>query len=243
LIEGQGMPMTPVMAASEHNVPACPADVLSPELALVDPFLRAAAQQEQIADVADRLPRMVSTAAPPPTIGHDRFITLARAVEAADWSEPSSRDRRSRSWRLVAAVASVTILGLLLVDVRVRLERTPVAGRTSAIGMSGVGDAPTVQDARPLRSPTTEIRGGSQSRRFAWAPIDNASGYHVEFFRGPLRVLARNTSESQITIPAHWRLDRRRESLVPGDYRWYVWPIMSGRRAARAIVQAQLVVR
>jgi len=235
--------MTPMVAASEHNVPACPAYVLSPELALVDPSLRAAAQQERIADVADRVPRMVSTAVPPLTVGHERFITLARAVEAVDWPEPSSRDRRSRSWRLVVAVASVTILGLLLVDVRVPLERTPAAGRASAIGMSGAGDAATAQVAQPRRSPTPEIRVGSQSRRFAWAPIDNASGYHVEFFRGPLRVLARNTSESQITIPAHWRVDRRRESFVPGDYRWYVWPIMSGQRASRAIVQAELAVR
>ena len=239
--------MTQLVATSEHNVSECwDEDLLSPELALVDPSLRAAAQK-RIPDVTDRALRSLPTASPPLSNGHERFITLARAVEVADGSERSSRDRRSQSWRLVAGVASVTVLGLLLVDVRAPLDKTPASGKPSAIAMSG--DATTAQDAQPRRSPTPEARNGSsvrtppQSRRFALAPVDNASGYHVEFFRGSSRVLARNTHQSQITIPAEWGLDGRRESLVPGEYRWYVWPIISGRRAARAIVQAELAVR
>jgi len=240
--------MTQLVATSEHNVSECwDEDLLSPELALVDPSLRAAAQK-RIPDVTDRALRSLSTASPPLSNGHERFITLARAVEVADGSERSSRDRRSQSWRLVAGVASVTVLGLLFVDVHAPLDKTPASGKPSAIAMS-TGDATRAQDAQPRRSPTPEVRNGSsvrtppQSRRFAWAPVDNASGYHVEFFRGSSRVLARNTHQSQITIPAEWGFDGRRESLVPGEYRWYVWPIISGRRAARAIVQAELAVR
>src|SRR6186713_2011046 len=107
--------MTQLVATSEHNVSECwDEDLLSPELALVDPSLRAAAQKRT--DVTDRALRSLSTANSPLGNGHERFITLARAVEVADGSERSSRDRRSQSWRLVAGVASVTVLGLLLVD-------------------------------------------------------------------------------------------------------------------------------
>ena len=75
---------------------------------------------------------------------------------------------------------------------------------------------------------------------------DNAAGLldgaHVEFFRGSSRVLARNTHQSQITIPAEWGFDGRRESLVPGEYRWYVWAVRGPKRATTAVVQAKLVV-
>src|SRR4029079_10708665 len=113
------VPMTLSMAVSEPIASRCGnEDVLSTELVLIDPLLRAAAQ-ERVPAVPGRIPRAVSTADPPRTNGHERFVTLAKAVDTADRSKPSHRDRRSRSWRGVAGVASVTILGLLLVDMHV----------------------------------------------------------------------------------------------------------------------------
>jgi hypothetical protein len=80
-------------------------------------------------------------------------------------------------------------------------------------------------------------------RRFAWAPADGASGYHVEFFLGKSLVFAADTKGPQITIPAKWKFDRREHRFEPVAYRWYVWPIVLGKRTSRAVVQARLVVR
>lgn len=85
---------------------------------------------------------------------------------------------------------------------------------------------------KPARKP--------EPQRFAWAPVPNASGYHVELFLGSSRVFEADTSRPTLTIPARWRFGGRSRSLEHGDYRWYVWPVLGGQRAARAIVQARL---
>jgi hypothetical protein len=75
------------------------------------------------------------------------------------------------------------------------------------------------------------------------SPTEGASGYHVELFRGTSRVFAEDTKRPEIVIPAKWTLGGRKFRLEPVAYRWYVWPVVSGRRASRAVVQARLVVR
>jgi len=82
----------------------------------------------------------------------------------------------------------------------------------------------------------------SGARRLAWAPVAGASGYHVELFDGRSRVFSADTRRPEIVVPATWRLDGRTHRLAPGEYRWYVWPVASGRRATQAIVQARLDV-
>jgi hypothetical protein len=79
-------------------------------------------------------------------------------------------------------------------------------------------------------------------RRFAWAPSPAASAYHVEFFRGSSRVFAEETQEPQVVVPARWTFEGSRRSLLPGQYTWYVWPIVGGRRAAAAVVQATVSI-
>jgi hypothetical protein len=82
-----------------------------------------------------------------------------------------------------------------------------------------------------------------QTRRFAWAPVPRATSYHVEFFRGSTRVFSASTTRAEIAIPKRWRFRGRAQSLEPGDYRWYVWPVFRGSgRAAAASVQARLRV-
>jgi hypothetical protein len=86
------------------------------------------------------------------------------------------------------------------------------------------------------------LKNRPQPRRFAWASTLGASAYHVELFRGNTRVFAGDTKDSQIAVPADWTLNGRRHVLSPGEYRWYVWPIVGGKRAPAAIVQAKLTV-
>jgi hypothetical protein len=80
------------------------------------------------------------------------------------------------------------------------------------------------------------------SRRFAWAPTDGASAYHMELFEGNTLIFAAGTRRPEITIPAKWRFNRRVFRFDSLEYRWYVWPIVSGERTSQAVVQARLVV-
>jgi hypothetical protein len=87
------------------------------------------------------------------------------------------------------------------------------------------------------------ISAPSLARRFAWAPVPRAAGYHVEFFRGSTRVFAASTRRAEIALPRRWRFRGRSQSLEPGDYRWYVWPVFRETgRAPAASVQARLRV-
>jgi len=79
-------------------------------------------------------------------------------------------------------------------------------------------------------------------QRFAWAPSVGASRYHVELFRNSSKVFEADTENPALTIPARWIVDGRERSFEPGEYRWYVWPVTSGIRASKAIVQAKLVI-
>lgn len=98
---------------------------------------------------------------------------------------------------------------------------------------------PSTNAGRPRR-PSQGIR--VPSRRFAWAPSPGASGYHVELFRGSALIFRAETKKPEVLIRRRWRLNGRDRRLEPGAYRWYVWPLVDGRRKAKAIVQAKVVV-
>jgi hypothetical protein len=115
--------------------------------------------------------------------------------------------------------------------------------RNKPVRNKPVRNKPVRNEAVPSR-PTGSSRSTKPSapRRFAWAPVDRASGYHVEFFRGAALVFSADTERPALSIPSSWSLNGRRHTLQPGEYRWYVWPLISGRRASAAVVQAKLVV-
>jgi len=97
----------------------------------------------------------------------------------------------------------------------------PAAGSTSPAGGSGAPAA---------------------TRRFAWAPVAGAIGYHVELFRGAERVLVKETKEPVLELGQTWRYQGRTLTLTPGEYRWYVWSVTKSGRATQAVVQAKLTV-
>ena len=54
--------------------------------------------------------------------------------------------------------------------------------------------------------------------------------------------LLRETVRPTLELGTSWRHEGRVVRLTPGQYRWYVWPVTSGGRAAKAIVQARLAI-
>lgn len=136
-----------------------------------------------------------------------------------------------------------------------------LAGTAFLVGSRVDGETPTAAPLLPTAEPqppaarTVTSEGANQpsararppstgvgTRRFAWPPVAGATGYHVELFKGPALAFRDETTKPEILIPRRWRFDGRLRRLEPGEYRWYVWAVVNGRRTASAIVQAKLVV-
>ena len=203
---------------------------ITPELALVDPKLGEWARE--------RLP------APPDTLEALRFAQARPAPEAARAGQRTRRWRR----RFVTAAGLLVVLAgtAFLVGSRADVDEQPASPPPAIAEPQPPAAAPPA--AKPANEPAARTRparrsvGVARARRFAWPPVAGASGYHVELFKGSTLVFRSNTKKPQILIRRRWRFNGRRRSLEQGAYRWYVWPLVGGRRKAKAIVQAKLVV-
>lgn len=223
--------------------------VLSPELVLVDAALAARVRLElpPPADTLARLDALIETSRMASLARRNMEAPRGRAPELVA-TRPTTRVARRRSRAFAGGVAAgAALFCALLLGVRVDLRGSPAGADTSSgdVPAAVVPPTPTSEEAtipQPRIDPTPRTTEPAP-QRFAWAPAPDASGYHVELFRGSAKVFESDTTQPSVTVPARWKYDGRRDSLRPGDYRWYVWPLVSGRRAARAIVQARLVVR
>lgn len=112
---------------------------------------------------------------------------------------------------------------------------------------ASVKPKPKTTTARPKAAATPPKKTAAapapaETRRFAWAPVDGAVGYHVELFKGADRVLEKETTEPVLELGPSWRYAGRETRLTPGSYRWYVWPVTKSGRSTEAVVQATLDV-
>src|SRR6476660_4623680 len=123
-------------------------EVVSPELALVDPELAAAAR------VSLPDPRAAGGRNGPPARAqvddaNGRARTaLSNAALAVD-DEHGSPTHAGRSWRVLIGVAAVTILSLLLFDVRVQVGKTPASAEAP--------QNPPAAAATPSRVPVPSV--------------------------------------------------------------------------------------
>jgi len=99
-------------------------------------------------------------------------------------------------------------------------------------GGSGAARATTTATLSPS---TAAGEHRSVGRDFAWAPVRGASGYDVEIQRNGEIVYATRTSVAHLTVPLRWKLGGPTRSLSPGTYRWYVWPVVRGRRGPAVV--------
>jgi hypothetical protein len=251
--EGAVVPLGNVMAPRADKG-------ISPELALVDPGLGEDARSSlpHSDDTLARLELLVRAHRIAASREQKVLGTQASAgTPAAPRSAPEPGRRATghrRASVLAGGTAAAALAAALLVGVRVDLQGNPAGVESTSIveppvavthpedTTPSVPKTPVVPRTKPSRSRYAQPTTSGAPRRFVWAPVAGASGYRVEFFRGPTLVFSADTAPPWISIPESWTFAGSRQSLTPGDYRWYVWTVSSGRRSSQAVVQAKLVV-
>jgi hypothetical protein len=210
-------------------------DPVSPELALVDPAL---AEIERA--------RLAPTPPSPRVRFETRPYELFATVSDAPSMSPNGtgdvwrQKLHGRPWPLLAA-GTLAVLTLLFLDLRVDVggsrASAELAASSTPAGVSTTRPAPKRAGGRqPAVSP------GLEARRFAWAPVEGASGYHIELFRGSQRMFSADSPDPVLTVPATWVHEGVKYQLTPGEYRWYVWSVIGGARSLNAVVQAKLTI-
>jgi hypothetical protein len=117
---------------------------------------------------------------------------------------------------------------------------SPVRKAVPARKVVPVPKAPTAKKA--VLAPTATDTTRRRMQRFAWAPASGATSYEVAIYEGGRRVFVARTKTAAVDIPVSGQARGSPESLEPGTYQWYVWPIRQGHRARVAIVRSRLVV-
>jgi len=244
-------PLREGRASLRHN------EVVSPELVLVDPELAAVARASLFEPLAiTPVSSCEHTRAQVGKSSSQALAALSNAALAMD-DERHSPQHARRSWHALLGVAAATILTLLLLDVRVQVGRTPASAEApqkpptpasaETLPKPAVA-APAPPNRAPIASAAKRVHAKAEHamrprvRRFAWAPTKGASAYHVELFRHEARIFAADTRQPQLAVPARWQMNGRQQKLSAGEYRWLVWPVVSGRRASSATVQATLTI-
>jgi hypothetical protein len=223
-------PSDPVGTVSETRKADDPTrELLSPELALVDPALarraRALLPDPVAAPHASAIPR------PPVT---------APTTPASQPPGPPAHARR----KLVLAAISCLVAAMAVAVAWVRSgDRSPPpslpVSASSSQRPAPVTPTPTSAaiPANPVDTPAAE------RQTFVWAPVANASGYEFQLFRGSARLFRARVDEPRLQLPADLP-NGEPGTLGPGSYRWYVWAIQrrTGARESAAVVQARLTI-
>lgn len=105
-----------------------------------------------------------------------------------------------------------------------------------AVDRSGNASAGVVASAVPQRLLLTTPAEGARLTappRLAWIPTGGAQYYNVQLFRGTQKILSAWPVSSRFLLRRSWKYGGRTTRLVPGLYRWYVWPGFGPRAAAR----------
>jgi hypothetical protein len=196
--------------------------VVSPELALVDPELAAAAR-----------------AALP-----DRPLSTAAAVPAAPLEPPEPSEarpaepprraarpprRRVRRPVLLCVFAAALVLG-------VAHARDPVQG----VMAGGRLDVPGAARQPGVEAAAAGVEARTPPKVLIWPQVAGAAAYRVELFRGGVRIYGGTTRETRLELPFSWRYEGLRRELVPGAYRWIVYPLLP---QGTALAQGDAVVR
>ena len=114
------------------------------------------------------------------------------------------------------------------IDYRYTLTAFDDAGNTADSGTVATPAAPPVVT---LASKKTNHRL-SKPPQLRWRVIKGARYYNVQIFRGKHKVLSAWPRKARLHVRQSWLYRGRRQRLLAGHYRWYVWAGF-GRLGAR----------
>jgi hypothetical protein len=232
---------------------------ISPELALVDPELarRARALLPERRPYSPVPATVEAVPAPAPKVEPvPEPATLDDAPPPPEQTRPQevrgSRKRRTATYALVLVILGAAAAAITFAKPLHRFSSqsgndgaVPSADNTSRANAgasrkeSNQSREPATQSAKPpapVRSP----------RSFAWAPVNGAASYLVQFYRSRTEIFRARPSKPRVVVPARWSFRGHAYSLEPGRYRWSVRPRLGGparRSYGQPVVLSQLVVQ
>jgi len=111
--------------------------------------------------------------------------------------------------------------------------RNGVRYRYAIVALDGAGNEATLAAAgvpRALRAPLEgeRVKGAP---RLSWWPDPKADYYNVQLFRAGRKILTLWPAAAALELHETWTYGGRRFRLVPGRYRWYVFPGLGARAA------------
>jgi hypothetical protein len=217
-------------------------DVISPELALVDP---------QIARSTAAGPTAASTASTATTSRRSTEAARAPRIEAAlkrDRAPDSAIEtipRWGRRLRFVWLLVCLVVLagGVLFLP----SSQWTSAGHDRVVGQhpSARGSGGTAGEVPGTTKRRVAARlAARQPHAFGWVSVAKATYYRVRFFRDGRKVFEGLRVQPRIVLPGKWRFNGRRYRLDAGRYRWVVEPgfgSASRKQYGKAVVAADWV--
>jgi hypothetical protein len=101
---------------------------------------------------------------------------------------------------------------------------------SDAAGNSTSRAVAAVPGPRLLSPARNAVVGMADLPTLQWTTVRRARYYNVQLFRDGRKIMSAWPSKTEFRLKRHWSYRGRKRGLVPGRYRWLVWPGY-GRRA------------
>ena len=120
-------------------------------------------------------------------------------------------------------------------DTKVRngVEYRYVVTSFDRTGNASAGVAVTATPKRLMLVSPADGAKVSKAPKLVWVAASGASYYNVQLFRGSAKVLSAWPKTTSLALHKTWKYDGRRYRMGPGTYRWYVWPGIGAKAAAK----------
>jgi hypothetical protein len=190
----------------------------------------------------------IDTSAPETTISSaPKSGTASSAAFAFSATEGGTFECRLNGAPFALCASPKTYSGLSRATHRFEVRAIDAAGNADATPSlhTWTIQAPVVKTAR---SALLTPRAGARVTRppvLVWRRVTRARYYNVQLYRGRRKVLTAWPTRTRLQLQTQWKNLGRKERLLPGSYRWYVWPgygAPSARRYGQMLGQSTFVV-